>query len=120
MADTEADAANDSVRGNLRVLSVLATWGPPTSNHEPPHALASLFLASPSRFSPFPRARARALVFARLAIRESRNPEIPLDTPLSSHLDMHKCLRNTHIYVIFRDIFISRRATSTRRDVSRL
>lgn len=27
-ADTEADAANDSVRGNLLVLSVLATWGP--------------------------------------------------------------------------------------------
>lgn len=27
-ADTEADAANDSVRGNLPVLSVLATWGP--------------------------------------------------------------------------------------------
>lgn len=42
MADTEADAANDSVRGNLRVLSVLATWGPPTSNHEPAHASTTL------------------------------------------------------------------------------
>lgn len=41
LADTEADAANDSVRGNLRVLSVLATWGPPTSNHEPAHASTS-------------------------------------------------------------------------------
>lgn len=41
LADTEADAANDSVRGNLRVLSVLATWGPPTSNHEAAHASRS-------------------------------------------------------------------------------
>ena len=56
-ADTEADAANDSVRGNLRVLSVLATWGPPTSNHEPAHASTSF----PADQPPLP-SRARLLL----------------------------------------------------------